>query len=456
MPETSTSSAPPVARISARLRSVVVRIRVGTGVLISRDNWRTQSQCEVLLACHANDLISDASGGLYSTVLEDLERHFLDRKVAFHRLLLPFSYPPRVLKTRFVICNRLLLLSRVLSRLSTRFRTFRFLYILYSRLELRAWARLLNSLAPKAIVAVGAPPMLCRACRLLGVLYVEILHGYRFTEVPWGYDRRKADELPDYIVCLDPVSSRTFSALEPSTKIISCRSSLETRRLKSLDTGRSVLQESSDLISSAYVQRSPYLIGRDSQTTVLVALQWGYLADEVFGGRFENGLYPSILDEQFQRRGTSLRFVLRLHPVHLAVPSYARTVAHVRRICSECRNVLDFQHGHGDLFRVFSYVDCVLTPGSGLASEALTFGLPVMFYDTSDDVAGPIRIAYQEEISSGIVSFWEIGEDLEERLTALVRSKRSAQNASNNSARLRIPSVPEALATILGQDCGVS
>ena len=72
---------------------------------------------------------------------------------------------------------------------------------------------LLKRESPQLIVVTGEFLPLNLAASEVGIELVEILHGREYTSIPWGYETRSKNELPDHLICFDQCSLTTFAPL---------------------------------------------------------------------------------------------------------------------------------------------------------------------------------------------------------------------------------------------------
>ena len=66
---------------------------------------------------------------------------------------------------------------------------------------------------PRFIISIGCPEDLCREARLAGVPHAELLHGMGYVPIPWGWEKKQINYLPQIILTLDTLSYNTFSPL---------------------------------------------------------------------------------------------------------------------------------------------------------------------------------------------------------------------------------------------------
>lgn len=375
--------------------------------LRSRDTWMSLERCDVLLLCHDVDRSLQIQNKYVSPLIESVAHELRANGFETSSLAIPWSMLVNHDSDDVVsLCNR----SYFRSRLSKKLKEFS------SRLgfrnvtndnasEERLWSQILAKTSPRVIVSIGAPPNMCVSARKLGIPFVELMHGSRFNRLPWGYGERSPHNLPSHILCFDEVSQTTFQVLESRGVVVSL---CEHPQLSL-----------SQAIPNEFDPTEHHLPTKTLR--ILVALQWGYSRGEEFGDHFSNEMFPTQLLEYLDSENSLLKFVFRLHPVQIRSGRYRRTVKAVIDLCETCRNVEPFPVGHGDLPQLLQQIDCVLTPGSGLASEAVMYSVPVIFFDLNPAVSSDLKVAYAPEIALGVVRFWDPREcELEELVNGAV------------------------------------
>lgn len=404
--------------------------------IINRDTWSSLSGIDILVLCHDDNRALNLDGRAYSQLLDPvrtgLEEHGLVVETVAHRWSLltggkAWGNPISINRASFV--------NLVLDWLASLFNG-RVGAEIPGRRSIGFWDRILKNSGARAIVVIGAPPELCVASHRVGVPIIEILHGFRFTEIPWGYDSRKVESLPTHIFALDSLSASTF------------------RPLKSLDIKISLVDHPSihdtakELQGRNGLDRAPTEIRKDlgDRKVVLVALQWGYCAGESLAGRFSNGLFPDLLVRVINSSAERLKWVLRLHPVQVRQKSrYRKQIALVRGL-QTLPNVLDMHYSQQPLPRLLADVDVLITPSSGTASEALLMGVPVVFFDPDPGVRSELKKAYSGDIAAGLVRFWDgADDDIEAIFAELVNSSGMGRGAGHSEHSSAVDAVLDVL-----------
>jgi hypothetical protein len=269
----------------------------------------------------------------------------------------------------------------------------------YNPIRKKLWQEIISSTEAQVIVTIGASVELCMAAHAEDVFLIELLHGYRYEEIPWLYETRNADELPHQILALDEMSRKTFSKLSlDENYCVTVTNPWHEWTVKSgemnLDSWNSGFQ------SLEHAKASGMKI-------VLVCLQWGYGKGEFFEGLFENELFPAQLESAVAGSTDEVIWIFRLHPVQVRGPLYKEQRHYLFNFTDEYANALSYELQTAPLPLVLKFSDGHLSPGSGSTAEALLFGVPSLFLNYQGAVADQVKIGYQQEFLQGTVEMWD-------------------------------------------------
>jgi hypothetical protein len=353
-------------------------------------------KCDVLFLCHDVDRSTDVRGKAFSHLLDPV-------RITLERLQIKafaIGYPHSILVGGKAfgapVALNIHFLPLVLRRKAPKF----FLRFLPNPKK-NPWDIVLRSCAPTKILCIGAPIDLCVSAHLHQIEVIELLHGYRYNEVPWGYDQRKPEELPHKILALDPISQATFSKLRPEKNYcVTVTNPWYDFLDKSNEDEIPEMQSWSE--SLAILQRER----NQGKKVVLVCLQWGYGHDEMFGGVFPNELFPEEITQVIQAVERNEIWVFRLHPVQLRDQVYRAQRQRLHDYVASHSNVFGEEFQMVPLPLMLSNVDFHISPGSGSTAEALMMGLPCLFVDNSAPIKKNLMSAYEVEITSKEVEFW--------------------------------------------------
>lgn len=380
----------------SELGKIVWQVRDGVSGATTKDTWKNLEELDVLMFCHDADRGLEINGQAYAQLLDPVREDLVSRGYRVGVIAHRFSKKTgiRAYGSPFS-CNRIGLLNSIRNRLASSLPWLK--DIDGSSLNsVLFWERIFETSCVNVIFLIGAPAEICSAAARKGIPVIELLHGFRYTSIPWGYDKREITSLPSQILALDEKSFETFSYFQE----LGVR--IEKVHHPSLNsTSRFADTSIRDSTQSGHSSKPP----SEHKAVVLVALQWGYGRWEASGGLFANGLFPEHFYEAIASSVSTLDWIFRLHPVQIRNRRYRDHVNEVRRL-QQLSNVRDFAESQGPIMAVLSTTNVVLTPSSGTASEALNAGRPVIFFDPSPATVESLRDAYSEEIDKGMVRFW--------------------------------------------------
>lgn len=193
--------------------------------------------------------------------------------------------------------------------------------------EILLYKHIYNTVNPKCVVAIGSSHAMCVSAKICNVKTVELIHGMGITPIPWGWNTRRTEELPHYVVCFDAVSKKTFELLNGILVL--------------LMTHPFVSYFFRFGVSCACPQDwHPRKSSGKFDKEILVTLSWGYAQDNAeFDGILSNGLYFSELLEVISATKNSILWHFRIHPVHLRSEKYSWVIEHVENIASLYSNI---------------------------------------------------------------------------------------------------------------------
>lgn len=181
-------------------------------------------------------------------------------------------------------------------------------------------------------MGIGLPSTAIRAARISGARSLEVLHGYGYSSVPWGWDWAPKEALPDVVIAFDAVSANTFGALANKGLQVSLVENLWYRKFRDPD-------EFSRL--PAFWRQEQNWIPKGKKA-VLVSMSWGYDGDHgtytFFAGILKNGLFPEELIEAIKLAGDEYYWIFRLHPVQLLGERSGRYRKILDDLCGKFRN----------------------------------------------------------------------------------------------------------------------
>jgi hypothetical protein len=395
------------------------------------DGIRKLNSAQVLLVLHDVDRSLCLNGQAFSPLLDPVRNSLKQMNITTESVAHPFSRlteklafgGPKSINRSFLFYSALEKISRVFG---LRFSP-----------KTTLWMRIIRSCEAKVILTIGADKQMCIAADRCHTKVVELLHGYRYSPIPWGYENRDKNELPTYVLALDKESQKTFSTL--STNPEYCRvvqhPMLETapQNIENWMAEEFGWTEILDLIHTGR---------RGGKRVILVCLQWGYGPDEMFRGVFPNQLFPEALIDVVDQTHGSCIWIFRLHPVQLIKSTYKSQRQYLAKFIESRPHVFGSEFQNIPVAFLVSHVDCQLSPGSGTTAEALDQGVPSIFLDSSDYVRRDLENGYREELNEGKVQFWN--GNTHDLLNWIMTSKKFERDVKQ-----RYPKVSEVIRVLL-------
>jgi len=254
------------------------------------------------------------------------------------------------------------------------------------------YLNILEEARPQVVIAIGSPANLVVACRQLGIKSVELLHGVGMTNVAaWGWHQRVRDEIPDVVLSLDDVSSRTFKHIpNGNAEIIQIPHPFLKR-----------------FVQPCYQRRLPEewchdRIPKKRKRRILVCLQWGYNGESSeFTGILPNGLYPEQLTEAIIATSASTEWCFRFHPVQMALKRYRKQRQMICSLANRFDTVSWELWSNLPLPALLPSVDGCISMASASCYEAAMFGVPSLLMCPSLRSNGAYRTMFEDIVSDG-------------------------------------------------------
>lgn len=366
------------------------------------DGIKKLNSAEVLLVSHDVDRSLSNNGRAFSQLLDPVRNSLHQMNISTESISHPFSR----LTGKMAIgdpksINRSFLYASALEK------TSRFLGLNISA-KTSLWIKIFRSCEAKIILTIGADKAMCNAAFICNIEVVELLHGYRYSPIPWDYENRKKNELPTCILALDPKSHDTFSSLSEDPEYCQVVQHPMEEILQQMKEARMAEQSGwADILETIQIRTEK------RKKVVLVCLQWGYGPDEIFPGIFPNQLFPEALIDVVDQTNENCIWIFRLHPMQLLDYKYKSQRQYLTDFVAARPHVFGSEFQNIPVVLLLQHVDCQLSPGSGTTAEALIQGVPSMFLDSSDYVRKDLENGYVEELDEGKVQFWNgTGQDL--------------------------------------------
>jgi len=261
-----------------------------------KDTSKNLKKCDVLLFCHDADRGVTLNNKAYSPLIDSVQDKLKIEGYSCQTIAHPFSkLIGNLAYGDPVAINRSYLKALVLNK------------ILKSNNIVKYYDDLFKAANPRIIISVGCNDEFCLAARNLNIYHFELLHGIGYTPMPWDWDKKEKENLPQGILSLDAVSTNTFNEL----------------KLKGLD----VYQINHPFLSRFNLKNNIELpeewilndIDQKYTKTILVALQWGYAPSidelDIHKGILNNGLFFEEIESIIKETKDSIFWRFRFHPV---------------------------------------------------------------------------------------------------------------------------------------------
>lgn len=323
----------------------------------------TVGSADVLLFCHDNDRSLSLYGKAYSPLIDSLREELELAGLSCVSIAYPhcklylnkgFGAPVSSNKYYFCssFCRRLAIIAPALASWSNPYNA------------------ILRTSNCSLVVSIGAPPALCEAARNNNVMHAELLHGIGYPFVEWGWDVAPNSSLPQAILSLDKISTKTFSLLK-------------NRGVKIFEIPhpflRKFLPQSSYKVPEEWCFKK-LKISNDSKH-ILVSLQWGYAEEpgspQFFSGILKNGFLPIEVLELIEEN-LEICWHIRLHPVQLLAPEHRTTRENVNSFCKKVSNAEWIESSIIPLPLVVQRCDLHITMSSMTSYDAAYFGIPTL------------------------------------------------------------------------------
>jgi len=261
-----------------------------------KDTSKNLKKCDVLLFCHDANRGVTLNNKAYSPLIDSVQDKLKIEGYSCQTIAHPFSkLIGNLAYGDTVAINRSYLKALVLDK------------ILKNNNLVKYYEDLFKAANPKIIISIGCNDEFCLAARNLNIYHFELLHGIGYTPMPWDWDKKEKENLPQGILSLDVVSTNTFNEL----------------KLKGLD----VYQINHPFLSRFNLKNNIELpeewilkdIDQKYTKTILIALQWGYAPSidelDIHKGILNNGLFFEEIESIIKETKDSIFWRFRFHPV---------------------------------------------------------------------------------------------------------------------------------------------
>jgi len=309
-------------------------------------------ECDILLFCRDNDRGLSINKQAFSPLLDSVFIEMSNEGFICQSISLPWS----TMGINETYVNSLNLNNRYLFSL-----IFNKIRKVFGFAERNYYLNLLRLVKPKAIIGIGLPQNLCKACKELKIIDVELLHGIGYTYLPWGWSKLDSLSLPSVVLSLDKTSTNTFKVLASSgVEVLEVQHPFYKLYLDGKFTS---------------IQGWDYEVDNSYKKQILVTLQWGYAGeDKDFIGIVSNGIFYEEIKFLIKKRA-DFCWHFRLHPVQIRGDSKL-VLSFMEYLTKNNPNVFWERATEAPLISVAGVCDAHITLSSMSSYEVAALGKP--------------------------------------------------------------------------------
>lgn len=348
-------------RLGLELRTRLITIYRFLRQLNFDDSISRATECDVLLFCHDVDRPLSLAGQAYSPLLDSVCEDLQSRGLR----CLSIAHPGSIL-TGNKAYNSPLSMNRS-------FNVYRIVKKIYSLVSLHflhaksPYELLFERTKAKVAITIGCSDELCKTARRLGVVHMELIHGIGFTTIPWAWDQKGVQHLPQIVLTLDMTSAITFDKLNQNDVLVKCIPNPFWKRF----LGKNHVKVPKEWMPNE-------LKGSQFNKVILVSLQYGYAGDHAefveFSGILKNGLFFDEI-ERLITEHTDVYWRFRFHPVHMRSDNYGHLIRFMDDFVAKYPNVEWRESSKLPFPSVAVSCDGNITMSSMSCYDAAAFGL---------------------------------------------------------------------------------
>jgi hypothetical protein len=251
-------------------------------------------ECDILFFCHDDDRGLSINKQAFSPLLDSVFIEMTNEGLSCQSISLPWStMGNNETYVNSLNLNNWYLFSLIINKIR----------IFFCLAERNYYLNLLKIVKPIAVIGIGLPQNLCKACNELKIINVELLHGIGYTYLPWGWSKLDSLSLPSMVLSLDKTSTNTFKVLTSSgVEVLEVQHPFYKLYLDGKFTN---------------IQGWDYEVDYSYKKQILVTLQWGYAGeDKDFIGIVSNGIFYEEIKYLIKNR-VDFCWHFRLHPVQI-------------------------------------------------------------------------------------------------------------------------------------------
>lgn len=351
--------------------------------------------CDVLMICHDVNRSINLRGKAYAPLLDSIKEDFESRGLVcrsvanFGSLLIGGSaYGDPISINGAYIWHRL-----------TR-KVFNIIGI-PCKSKNNPFARILKKTGARLIIAIGSRPELSSAAKSGGVFHVELLHGIGYPYLPWGWDKLSSEMLPNGILSLDEVSTKSFTPLLDKGVEIQTIPHPFLKRFTTCNIKPIPSEWKAHLnCNKNYAKR------------ILVSLNWGYAGDHGphFSNILSNGLFFDEVWEMVEEQ-PEIFWHFRFHPVHLRKVRYKKLLKFMDEIVLKNPNSEWREASRVPFASIANLCDGNIGMSSMSCYDAAAMGLPSLMLCPNIQRGGVFQNYFVDLVAEGYVTKAKINKE---------------------------------------------
>lgn len=260
----------------------------------------------------------------------------------------------------------------------------------------KLFEEMLSTSKAKLIVTIGSPINLASAAQEKGVFHVELLHGFGYTKVDFGWEMLKKESLPQGILSCDKISTNSFSPLFNNGINIKTIPHPFLKRFIGKNIKKIPDEWKLDLADK-----------KQAKKRILVSLQWGYAGDHgehiEFKDILRNGLFFSEI-EQLVKKYQNVAWYFRLHPVQLREPRYRYLIKFMEDFVKKYTNSEWKQASHLPLPSIAMHCSGNISMSSMACYDVASIGLKSLMLCPTVQVGNIHSDWYSDLVNDGYVT----------------------------------------------------
>jgi len=371
------------------LKAIIKKIRFYLGYLHLfnlKSDLNKISHCDVLLYCHDANRGLNINGKAYSPLIDSIREKLEADGFSCITIAKPMSKLTGELAYGAALSiNRPFIFSLMLKLPLSIFKINPIANL---------YKKIISLASPKTIISIGCDESLCEAAHQMKVFHVELLHGIGYTPLPWGWEKKEIRKLPQGIISLDPVSTKTFSELKNKKIVVKEIAHPFITKFKSYD------------LKTIPNEWLPSKKNKKYQKEVLINLQWGFAdgidALDINEGVLMNGLFYEELETAIKISKNDILWRFRFHPVQLRnKKKYKRLFEYMEAFVRKYENTEYKESSTLPLPSLALSCNSSITMSSMAAYDFAYFGIKTLFLSPAL-LSGKYKNMFDDLVRSGL------------------------------------------------------